>query len=273
MFRNYLKITIRNLLKNKTFSAINILGLAIGMAACLLILQYVSFERSYDTMHEDADRVYRVAMTKYEAEEKPQTFAFTYPAVAPHLKRDFPEVEDAIRIRFTGSSILKYEDKVFLDPIVFADSSTFKLFSFPVLKGDAQRALSEPYKAMISSSIAKKYFGDEDPIGKFIEVESRNTSFEVGGVFEDVPENSHIDFDILVSYVTYIQIVSAFGGDAENSWGWSDFYTYILLDEQADAMALQEKMPAFLEKYKGEDMERRVAVMPDSRDSRMTTSW
>ena len=133
MLRNYLKIALRNLLKNKVFSAINIFGLAISMTVCLVIFQYVDYEKSYDEIHVNADRVYRVPMVKYEPNEAPQTFAFTYPAVGPNLMRDFPEVADMIRIRRSGG-IMSYQDKQFVERgLMFVDSSFFKLFSFPVI--------------------------------------------------------------------------------------------------------------------------------------------
>lgn len=252
MLRNYLKIALRNLLKSKVFSAINIFGLAISMTVCLVIFQYVDYEKSYDNIHVNADRVFRVPMVKHEPNEAPQTFAFTYPAVGPHLKRDFPEVEDMIRIRRSGG-IMSYEDVQHVErQLFFVDSSFFKLFSFPVIKGDPHEALSKPYKGMISESTAKKYFGEEEPIGKMLEI--RNSSLEVAGVFADVPANSHMQFDILVSYITYRQLVESSGGDAENNWGWSDFYTYVLLGPNANVAAFQAKLPAFVERYKGEDM-------------------
>ncbi len=252
MFKNYLKITLRSLRKNPAFSTINILGLTIGLAAFLLIMQYVRFERSYDDLHERADRIFRVAMTVVEHGEQDQTFAFTYPAVAPNIRRDYPEVASAVRFRRTGA-ILTHGDRQFNETLYFTDSTLNDIFSFPVLKGDMHAALSTPFTAMVSASYAGKYFGEEDPIGQVLETDD-GFRLEVGGVFADVPANSHIDFDVLVSYITYVQVVSEFGADAENSWGWSDFYTYILLEKGASSDVLQQKLADFAQRYKGEEM-------------------
>lgn len=257
MLRNYLKIALRNLFKNKVFSIVNILGLAVGMTACLLLIQYVSFEQSYDDFHANKDRIYRVPMFKYEKGEAEQTFAFTFPAVAPHLKREFPEIEEAIRMRRTGF-VVKYEDKVYSERVYFVDEAFPTMFSFPFKNGDPATVLDGAYDMAISESTAKKYFGDENPIGKSLRMGrgSSELSFAVKGVFEDVPENSHMQFNFLMPYQTYVDLVRQSGGDAENSWGWSDFYTYILLKPNADPDALEAKFPAFMEKYKGEDFKR-----------------
>jgi len=254
MLQNYLKVAFRNLWKNKLFSAANIFGLAIGMTACLLILQYVEWERSYDRFHENADRIYRVAMESYEEGEAKQDFAFTFPAVAPHLLKDFPEVEQAVRLR-KQQGVVAYKDNRFGEQgIVYADSSLFEIFSFAVARGDIHDALSEPYKGAISETMSRKYFGKEDPLGKTLEVGTGATPFEITAVFEDIPANSHFAFDFAFSYVTYIQMMAERGGDAENSWGWSDFYTYILLKPGAGISSVEEKLPAFTERYLGERM-------------------
>ena len=255
MFRNYLKTALRNLFKNKLFSSVNIFGLAIGMTACLLILQYVAWEQSYDQFHANKERIYRIAMEKYEPGEAIQNFAFTFPAVAPHLLRDFPEVEKAVRLRRTGG-IVAYKDQRYGEQgIVYADSSLFDMFSFEVVKGDIKAALRQPHKGAISESTAKKYFGAQNPIGETIKVGTGATPFEVAAVFQDIPENSHLAFDFAFSYVTYIDLMAARGGDAENSWGWSDFYTYVMLRPGADITSLEEQLPAFAERYMGEQME------------------
>jgi putative ABC transport system permease protein len=252
MIRNYLKIAFRNLWKSKTFSGINIMGLSVGMAAVILILQYVDFETSYDRMHERADRIYRAAMQRVEADGKEQTFAFTYPAVAPAMRREFPEVETAVRFRRTGM-ILSREETESNERVYFVDSTLLDIFSFPVVMGDGGRALSQPFTGMISESYAHKFFGGEDPIGQYLETDDGHR-FEIAAVFADIPENSHIDFDVAFSYITYVQVMAQRGGDAENNWGWSDFYTYLLLKENADIEALRAKMPAFVERHKGESM-------------------
>ena len=254
MIRNYLKIAFRNLWKNKTFSTVNILGLSIGMVAVMLIMQYVDFELSYDEWHVRGDRIYRVAMDMKEANGERQTFAFTYPAVAPAMREELPEVESAVRFRRTNA-VLSHEAEMHNEQIYFADSTLLDIFSFPILKGDAEQALSEPYQAMISATAARKYFGPEEAIGKTLQ-DDNGFRYEVKAVFEDIPENSHIRFDIAISYITYVQVMAQYGNDAENNWNWSDFYTYVLLEEDAAAERLRDKLPAFAKRHKGADMDK-----------------
>ena len=165
MIKNYFKTAWRNILKNKTFSAINIFGLAIGVAAFLLIANYIRFEYSYDEALTKKDRVFRVPMKLTEKDGKVQTFAFTYPALAPAMKKDFPEVEEAVRFR-RRSGIVKYKDVKVVETgsIYFADPEIFKIFSFPFRQGNAQSAFKELNDAVITESAAKKYFGNEEPI-------------------------------------------------------------------------------------------------------------
>lgn len=250
MLKNYFKTAWRNLLKNKTFSAINIFGLAIGVAAFLLIVNYIRFEYSYDEALTNKDRIFRVPMKVREKDGKEQTFAFTYPAVAPAMEKDFPEVEEAVRFR-TRSGIVKYKDIKVVEggSIYFADPEVFKIFSFPFKQGNAQTAFKELNDAVITASAAKKYFGSEDPIGKALHY--NNEDYVVKAVLEDLPATSHLQFSILFNYKKYIQLTE---GAAETSWGWSDFYTYILLKPGADSKALQAKMPAFAQRYMGDEM-------------------
>jgi putative ABC transport system permease protein len=253
MFKNYFKTAWRNLLKNKTFSAINISGLAIGVAAFLLIVNYLRFEYSYDEALANKDRIFRVPMKVREKDGKEQTFAFTYPALAPAMKKDFPEVEEAVRFRLQGG-IVKYKDIKLSEGgnIYWVDPEIFKIFSFPFEKGNAQTALAELNDAVVTKSTAKKYFGNEDPIGKPLNY--RNEDFIVKAVLEDIPANSHLQFNILLNYRKYIQLTN---GRANTSWGWSDFYTYVLLKPGTNVNALQSKMPALAERYMGDDMKQR----------------
>ncbi len=256
MLYNHLKLAFRNLTKNSVFSVINILGLALGITTCLLIVQYVTFEKSYDGFHEHADRLFRVAMFKYEKGEPEQTFAFTYPAVAPHLKEEMPEIEEAVRVRRTGFMV-SYENVKHSEVVYFVDKPFLEMFSFPMIQGNRETALDGKYAVVISEEMAQKYFGTKDPMGKQLKLDAGGQllSFEVTGVLENVPENSHIDFDFLLPYATYSSYVAQFGADAENNWGWSDFYTYVQLRPGAQADAVQAKLPAFIHKYKGDEFE------------------
>ncbi|MEZ5039428.1 MAG: ABC transporter permease [Saprospiraceae bacterium] len=256
MFLNYLKIAWRNLSKNSLYAAVNILGLSIGMTACLLLWQYVNFEKSYDQFHQNKDRLYRVAMFKYEKDEPEQSFAFTYPAVAPNLMKDFPEIEAAIRMRRVGF-VMKFEDKVYTESPYFVDESFLEMFSFPLLQGDPATALEGTNSIVITERTAKKYFGEASAMDQTLLLENDGgfLPFKVSAVMQDLPENSHMNFDILMPYKLYASYVAQNGGDAENNWGWSDFYTYILLKPEADAAAVSAKLPAFIRQYKGEEFD------------------
>ncbi|MGE0587876.1 MAG: ABC transporter permease [Cyclobacteriaceae bacterium] len=251
MIRNYLLTAYRNLAKNKTYSIINITGLALGIAASLLMLGYLRFERNYDSFHENADRIYRVPMTVTEKGTLPQRFAFTYPAVAGALKADFPEIEDAIRIR-KGSGLVTVDD-VKIPKLVmrWVDKQFLTMFSFPFAFGDTS-ALDEINSAVLTRKIANQLFGVDDARGKTFGY--GGNLFQVSAVIEDVPVNSHLQFDILLSFQKYIELAKGFGGDADGSWGWSDFYTYVLLKEDADVDNVRRKLVDFADRYLGERM-------------------
>ncbi|MES1218733.1 MAG: ABC transporter permease [Bacteroidota bacterium] len=252
MIKNYLKTAFRNLLKNKTFSAINILGLAIGITAFLLIVNYLRFEYSYDNFNKNGDRIFRVPMFVAETGGKPQSFAFTYPAVAPAMKKDFPEIEETVRFRRTWGVVTHGEQKVVENGRIFyVDPSVFNVFSFPFEKGNAANAFTQLNDVVITHSTAKKYFGSDDAIGKTLHY--RDEDFVVTAVLKDIPSNSHIQFNILLNYNKYIQTTN---GAANTSWGWSDFYTYVLLKKGTNAQALQAKLPAFTQRYMGDDMKK-----------------
>ncbi len=252
MLRNYLKIAYRNLLKNKVFSLINILGLAIGMAACLLILQYVRFELSYDDFHEKGDRIYRVGVAwHYPNGELEEKLTGNFGAAGPAMKAELPEVEAFARFRpWFGSTLIKYDNVTLSqEHIYFADPSVFTIFSFPVLQGDAVNGLEEPNSAVLSASTAHKYFGHEDPIGKVIELQQDSTTrlFTVKAVFQDVPANTHFRFNVLLSYKNL-------GDFAETDWGFSMVKTYLLLQPHTDLAALPEKFQNLLHKYRESTM-------------------
>ncbi|HET6996724.1 MAG TPA: ABC transporter permease [Chitinophagaceae bacterium] len=253
MIKNYFKTAWRNLRKNKTFSAINIFGLSVGIAAFLLIVNYLRFEYSYDDAHVKKGRIYRVPMMVKEKDGKEQTFAFTYPAVAPALKKDFPEIEEVARFRRQGG-IVTYGDQKIVEnsSIFYADPSLFKIFSFRFAKGSPVTAFKELNDAVITEETAKKYFGNDDPIGKPLHY--RDEDYIVKAVLEDIPANSHIHFNILLNYDKYMQLTE---GRATTSWRWSDFYTYVLLKPGTDAKALEAKFPAFSERYLGTAMKER----------------
>ncbi|HMJ71089.1 MAG TPA: ABC transporter permease [Cyclobacteriaceae bacterium] len=249
MIGHYLKVSARNLVRHKTYSFLNILGLAIGMASSVIIFQYVLFERSYDSFHSKTDRIFRIRFEYYQNGKKEFNLASTYSAVGPALEQDYPEVESSARvIGFGDGTVLTYNNHAHLEKkIFFAETSFLNMFSFPLVKGDVKTALLQPNTMVISESAARRILGDEEPMGKVIQVfTDKPTPMQIVGVFKDVPGNSHIKFDFLVSYPTTYP-----WGWTQNDWGELSVYTYVLLNQGADFHDLQAKLPAFIEKYEG----------------------
>lgn len=255
MLKNHLQLAIRNLFKRKGYAGLNILGLAIGITCCLLIFQHVAYERSYDHFNPNAGQVVRVRLDAYQQGKLAWQSATVFPAIAPTMKQEFPEVEDYCRI--IDANFLLSNDarnvKVRENHGYFADPSAINILGVTLLKGNPAIALDGPNKILLSQSMARKYFGDEDPIGKRLLVRDQNNLYlEVTGIYKDYPENSHLILDHLVSYATLNEQIRQ-GGDssrpAETSWGWYDFYDYIKLKPGADWKALQAKMPAFADRH------------------------
>lgn len=233
MLKNYMLVTMRNLKKNSTYSLLNITGLAVGMTAFILIVLYVQIELSYDRYHNNADRIYRVIR---------EGRAFTPAALGPELKEKIPEVEAVARIIRSSDTFLSYEQNHYLEEeFYWADPATFDLFSIPFSRGDPRTALNEPFAIVLSQRAAKKYFGDEDPMGKVLTV-SEQHKFEVSGIFMDMPANSHFVMDAIVPYETYFRLTS------NDIAGWrSNFsYTYFLLREGADPQKTEDKIHPFI---------------------------
>jgi len=225
MLKNYLKIAFRNMAKNKVFSLINILGLSIGMAACLLIIQYVRFEWSYEDFHKNADNIYRVTLDLYNGSEYVVTDCETYGPFGPMVKDQMPEVIDFVRIFNNEPREVKADNKMFLENrIYFADSTVFKIFTYNVLQGDPATALTQPFEVVITQSIANKYFGRTDIIGQSMQIEDHD--YKITAVMDDVPPNTHIKFDILISHVTINQIWDWY---ERNAWNGNNEYTYLLM--------------------------------------------
>jgi putative ABC transport system permease protein len=263
MWRNYVLIAWRNLKKNRVFSFINILGLAIGMAACLLILQYVRFQLGFDAFHAKADRIYRVSMQHTSSDGVPHHFARNFAAAGPALQLNFPEVEAQARIYFGSNPVLigTGAEKRSEAGLTFADASFLTLFSFPMRQGDARTALAEPNSVVLTEMASRKYFGNQDPVGKTLLVQQGETNLplRVTGLLADVPANSHLQFDFLVSFKTLNQQV---GRDLDQEWGWNDFLTYVLLAPGASPGKLESAFPRLLAKQKG-DYFRNAGVRED----------
>lgn len=244
MFKNYIKIAWRNMTRNQSHSFINILGLAIGIACCLLIMLWVSDEMSYDTWNEKADRTYRLT-NEINFGGSHRHFAVAPAPMAATLKSDFPEVESAVRFRTRGSSLVKREVQNFFEPnIVYCDSSVFEVFSLKMIQGNPNEALSLPNTMIISEKAAKKYFPNDSPLGKTLTFDDQ-AEYIVDGVIEDIPSNSHFNYDFFVSL----------SGDEEASnqmWVSNNFHTYYVLREGTNVAAFEAKVyPHILEKYMG----------------------
>jgi len=237
MFKNYLLIVTRLIKKNKLFSFINIFGLAIGLATCLLILLWINDELSFDRFHQNVDHLYKVVCSDLLANDK---YAVTTPALAPALEQEFPEIVAATRYYEPGNLVVKYGDKKSLeDDVAFVDPQFLTIFSFSLIKGNPQTALSSPKSTVLTESQAQKYFGAEDPIGKTLTFAGR-FDFKVTGLIEDTPLNSHLRFDMLVP----VEFLEEFGWDLEQ---WDRFFidTYVQLYPES-SMIEKDRLSAYL---------------------------
>ncbi|WP_128546008.1 ABC transporter permease [Larkinella soli] len=255
MLRNYLKIAFRNLVRHKAFSAINIVGLAIGLAACLLILQYVAFELSYDNFHQNRDRIYRVRQDRYDNGKLSTQWAGGAQAAGNSFKKAFAEVEDYVKVLKRRAAVVDFGDKSQKAERVFiASESFFKIFSFPLLSGDVNTVLSEPNTVALSESLARKLFGSQDPMGKTIRINRKN-AVRVTGVYRDMPANSHLKADLLIPHLTFIKEVGA-ENNPDNAWMWDGALSYLLLRPGIDPQALEAKFPAYIKKTIGAELKK-----------------
>jgi putative ABC transport system permease protein len=242
MFKNYLKTAFRNLGKNKLYSGINIIGLTIGLAACLLIGVYINHELGYDKFNKNADRIVRVTM-EYKNAETVNTTATTGTKVGPQFKRTFPAVEEYART-FISHGIIKYGEKTFDEQrILFADQPLFKIFSFHLLEGDALSALDAPDKIVLTRSMVKKYFGNDpdsyrDAINKTITALGKD--FKVSAICEDAPQNSQVKFDFVTQFINLGNYVKA------EKWWEANWITYLLVRDKKDIPQLQQQVVAYM---------------------------
>jgi putative ABC transport system permease protein len=244
MFKNYLKIALRNFWKNKTSSAINIFGLTIGLTSCLLIALYIQHEVSYDSFEKKGSRIARVIMEySFAGSSESNKGNYTSVRVASVFKRTFPEVESAIKMT-EYARVVGYKDKLTDEKrFMYADSTFFDLFSFKLLQGNVHDVLSSPYDVVLTESTAKKYFGNENPIGKALKVGSDSNLYNITGVVQDCPSNSQIKYDFLASF-------SSLGitADYEKTYWDANYTTYLLLKNENSISSLQAKLPAFMKK-------------------------
>jgi len=238
MIKNYLKIAVRNISRYKGYSFINITGLAVGMACCILILLWVNDELGYDRFHENADRICRVVQD-INFTDHSTTWAISQGPLGPGLKKDFPEIENMVRITGRGFRFF-YDNKSFDERVGLADGSVFEVFSFPLLKGDQETALTEPNSIVLTQEMAAKYFGTEDPLGKVLKADNQY-DFLVTGVLKKFPLNSHMQYDFLIPFI--------FGRELNytvDNWRNSQFSTYVLLKDGISPKEAAGKISGYL---------------------------
>ncbi len=256
MLKNYLKITLRNFLRHKTHAAINVLGLAFGIASCLLILLHIQDELRFDAFHQKAERIFRVVSTQHRAGQEDAHFGYSEAPLGPSLVNDMPQVEAAVRF-FRGFrlTVKASEPGIIVRNYFFTEPSLFQVFDFKLLQGDPQTALTAPSSVVLTETTARKYFGEENPLGKTLKIEaedfpefSRN-AFTVTGVLRDLPANSHLQFDLLISLATF----EGFEMTREwvRSWEFDGAITYVSLKPGLAPAELQKQFPAFSEKHRG----------------------
>jgi ABC-type antimicrobial peptide transport system permease subunit len=243
MFRNYLTIALRNLTRFKLYSAINILGLSVGLACCILIALFIKDELSYDDFHANASSIYRV-FVEFSSETPTDGFAGTQAPLAPAMLAEYPEIVSAVRFADRHEELVSYEDKWFWEKgVLLADPSVFDVFTFPLIEGDPRSALAEIHSIVLTERMARKYFGDQDPLGKQVRISDEFPEFfKVSGVLKDIPSNSQLQFDFLMPFA-----------NQKGNLGWTqwNYSTYIQLRPGTSAAALETKLPDLVAKYIG----------------------
>ncbi|RLD65272.1 MAG: hypothetical protein DRJ29_13700 [Bacteroidetes bacterium] len=255
MLKNYILVALRNLWRHRGYTLINIFGLTIGLASTIFILLYVINEMTYDRFHEKSDRIYRVWISgSMPATE--MRHAVTSPPMAEALLNDYPVVEQSVRLRKAGGWIVKQGDRIFHetdDEFIFADSTFFDVFSFELLKGDPGTCLTEPRSIVLTEEYARKYFGDEDPIGQTLKIEQDTNLSVITGVMEDFPQNSHFHCKMLGSLTTI-------GNSRSTNWLNHNYYTYVVLKQGADPVEFESNLREMLIKYVGPMLEQFLGV-------------
>lgn len=253
MIKNNFKIAWRNICKNQGVFSLNILGLSIGIASCLLIVLFVTDELSYDKFNEKADQIVRVVFRGKIGGEVMKEAVVMAP-VAQTLKEELPEVTDATRIRRIGTPKIHYENTTYRNTrFAYVDPNFFEVFTLPVIKGESKDPLKEPGTVVLTRGEAKKYFGEKDPIGEVLFVGDNDAPYKVTAIIDKVPENSHFHFDMFASMEGYAYA-------KQTSWTKSDFFTYLVTKKDTDPGLLEAKLPAIVEKYMGPEMKEEIGM-------------
>jgi len=253
MLKNYFKIAFRNLWRNQALSAINILGLTLGIATTLIMMLFVQNELSYDRYNASADQMVRVVF-RGSVDGQKMKEANVMPPVAKTLLANYPEVKQATRLMKAGTQIISYGDKSFEeDQMAFVDANFFKVFTLPLLEGNAATALAQPNSIIITTEVAHKYFGADNGMGKILMIKGAPTGFKVTGIIDKVPDNSHFHFQFFVSMEN---VPDASSG----SFMTSGYYTYLVLNDAQGYKELQAQMPAFVDKYIGPQLQKGMGL-------------
>jgi len=256
MLRSYIQVALRNLWRNRGYAAINILGLALGLATSIFIFLYVFNELSYDRFHEKSDRIYK-AWVSGKMPTGEMHDAVTAGPMAAALLADYPEIEQVVRIKQEGGWLVRSGDRKFNETdhdFMFADSTFFDVFSFKLLEGDPEKCLVEPRSIVLSEEYARKYFGTEDPVGKTLKIEQDTNVSVITGVMQDFPENSHFHCKMLGSMSTLPENRDAL------SWVNQNFHTYIVLREGTDPEALEARLYDMVVKYVGPIVQQAMGI-------------
>jgi putative ABC transport system permease protein len=256
MIRNYLKIAFRNITRYKFTAFINIFGLTIGLTSCLLIFTFILHETAYDQYQPNAGRVYRVTRSFNNAETGAVSLNLSTvaPPFGPLLKNDFGEIENMTRLLQNGATSVRYEDKILTEQnVYYADDKLFDFFHVDVLKGNPQKALSDPFSIMMTNEVAKKYFGTEEAMDKIIRINLGNYfNFKVTGIYKPFPSNTHFHPDIMLSFNTLNDTLIYGAKNLKTNWGNNSFFTYIRLPEKYNPQKLEAQFPAFLDRHMNE---------------------
>ena len=269
MFVNYVKIAFRNLWKLRMYSLINLIGLAVGIAGCLLILLYVHHELSFDRFYENSSQVYRINQYAIEEGVDAEHVGLTMSPLAPSMVSEFPEVESATRVRiFDIKSLVRYEDKSYYQSgIAFVDSTFFDVFPLPLIHGDPNTALTRPNTIVLGLEMAEKLFGDESPIGKSV-TWARANKFEVTGVMQRLPENFHLQVQALVSFDVAHELWPWM-----SEWSTSCLATYVRLIKGSSPKVIESRLSGFLERHMpAEETEGRQLYLQQAADIHLSSS-